>query len=180
MIKTTPGYVCRCRICKWGDCCWCFFFFWWRSNYSKWLRVVFPPSCTPPSGLSITSPPLAPLTILHPPPHPTPLHPTHRHRVSAAITYRITSRRKVDFPTGHLSEAITAGGQDEVKWHDLWERWKGRGHKCIANLRDVPVEAAGPERLAWLWRRCWNRARPSAPWSDYIYTRGVKQGPFLH
>lgn len=114
------------------------------------------------------------------PPHPTPPHPTHRHRVSAAITYRITSRRKVDFPTGHLSEAITAGGQDEVKWHDLWERWKGRGHKCIANLRDVPIEAAGPERLAWLWRRCWNRARPSAPWSDYIYTRGEKQGPFLH
>lgn len=128
-------------------------------NGSGWCSH---PPCTPPSGLSITSPPLAPLTILHPP-HPTPSHPTHRHRVSAAITYRITSRRKVDFPTGHLSEAITAGGQDEVKWHDLWERWKGRGHKCIANLRDVPIEAAGPERLAWLWRRCWNRARPSAP-----------------
>lgn len=40
-------------------------------NGSGWCSH---PPCTPPSGLSITSPPLAPLTILHPPtpPHPTP------------------------------------------------------------------------------------------------------------
>lgn len=95
-------------------------------NGSGWCS---PP--TPPSGLSITSSPLAPLTIL----------PPHRHRASAAITYRITSRQKVNFPTGHLSKPITAGGQDEVKWHDLWDGWKGRGHKCIANLRDVQIKA---------------------------------------
>lgn len=129
------------------------FFFWWRSNYSKWLRVVFSPHPTQWSVYYL----LTPGPFNYPPPH--------RHRASAAITYRITSRQKVNFPTGHLSKPITAGGQDEVKWHDLWDGWKGRGHKCIANLRDVQIKAQEVrDPKGW----CGTEVPLNAPWSDYI------------
>lgn len=139
------------------------FSFWWRSNYSKWLRVVV----CPPRGLSITSSPLAPLTILyaycriHPP--------IPRHRVSAAITFRITSQWEVNFPAGHLSEPITAGGQDEVKWHDLWDRWKRRGHKCIANLWEIWIKAweLGDMTHSQSTEVPLNQLRPSVQ-SDYV------------
>lgn len=89
-------------------------------NGSGWcVPPTLTPPHAPPSGLSITSSPLAPLTILHP--HPTVTESQLQLLIGSLLG------EKVDFPTGHLSEAITAGGQDEVKWHDLWERWKGRG-----------------------------------------------------
>lgn len=135
------------------------FWFWGRSNYSKWLRDVImahPGLCLLPPH---PGPFNYPLRLLQMPPSPrcilqstrSPPHP-RRHRVSAAITFRITTQWEVNSPAGHLSGPITAGGQDEVKWHDLWDRWKRRGHKCIVNLWDICIKAwniEGKEMLAW-------------------------------
>lgn len=78
------------------------------------------------------------------------------HRVSAAITFSITSQWEVKFPGGYLSEPITAGGQAEVKWHDLWVGWSrrgggGGGGKCIANLWNIWIKAweLGPGHTMW-------------------------------
>lgn len=130
----------------------------------------------PPRSLSISSSPpphplMPPPNIVHayskchpPSPHcvlllctPTLLFQSTPpcHRVSAAITFSITSQCEVNFPGGHLSEPITAGGQAEVKWHDLWVGWErggGRvwgcvvgvaagGNKCMANLWDIWIKA---------------------------------------
>lgn len=84
------------------------------------------PPTTPPNILYFKChPPCATLSFsfffkVHPP----------CHRVSAAITFSITSQWEVNLPGGFLSEPITAGGQAEVKWHDLWVGWSRRGGRC--------------------------------------------------
>lgn len=134
------------------------FFFPWRSHYSEWLRAVLSahpgvcllaprPHHTPLCPLQISSM-LIPNAILPPraassssaPPTPLFQSTPPCHWVSAAITFSITSQCEVNFPGGHLSEPITAGGQAEVKWHDLWVGWErggGRVRGCVVVVATV-------------------------------------------
>lgn len=139
------------------------FFFSLRSNYSKWLRAVLFALC-PPSLLPSPSPPIKypPCLFQMPSSLCCILHFLFQttpscHRVSAAITFSITSQWEVNFPGGFLSEPITAGGQAEVKWHDLWVGWsRGRGVvgcKFMANLWNIWIKRWGLQRGDMWWRR---------------------------